>query len=215
MAPKLIAKKQLKKGQQSQVRTIYKYLQRHTLPYQKQIIILLVEISFKENQKEKKMRNNTHVLVVPYPAQGHIIPLLELSRRLASQGLKVTFVVTNFSHGKVKDCEKSTIVKMALIEDGLCTEDREKPGRLSEWVLKEMPRKVEELVDEINGGDEEMIIGCVIGDHTLGWAMDIAERKGIKRAAFFPAAAANMAPGFSIPRLIDNGIIDNDGKKNK
>ncbi|XP_047043274.1 UDP-glycosyltransferase 89B2-like [Lolium rigidum] len=35
-----------------------------------------------------------HVLVVPYPAQGHTIPLLDLAALLAARGLRLTVVVT-------------------------------------------------------------------------------------------------------------------------
>jgi hypothetical protein len=33
-------------------------------------------------------------MVVPYPVQGHVIPLMELSICLAKQGIKITFVNT-------------------------------------------------------------------------------------------------------------------------
>ena len=159
---------------------------------------------------------NPHVLVVPYPAQGHIIPLLELSNRLAQHGFDVTFVNTQHIDEKVKNAMSlmDSKIRVVLIEDGLSLEDRKRAGKLSESVLRVMPRKVEELIEKINGlsfneGDE---ISCVVCDQSLGWALDIAERKGIKKAAFCPAAAALLVQGFSIPRLIDEGIIDKDGK---
>ncbi|XP_041997238.1 UDP-glycosyltransferase 89B2 [Salvia splendens] len=37
---------------------------------------------------------HTHVLVFPFPAQGHMIPLLDLTAQLASSGVTVTVVVT-------------------------------------------------------------------------------------------------------------------------
>ncbi|GFY85686.1 UDP-glucosyl transferase 89B1 [Actinidia rufa] len=35
-----------------------------------------------------------HILVFPFPAQGHMIPLLDLTHQLASKGLKITILVT-------------------------------------------------------------------------------------------------------------------------
>uniref|UniRef100_A0A453LUN3 Glycosyltransferase N-terminal domain-containing protein n=3 Tax=Aegilops tauschii subsp. strangulata TaxID=200361 RepID=A0A453LUN3_AEGTS len=35
-----------------------------------------------------------HVMVLPFPAQGHVTPLMELSHRLVDHGLRVTFVCT-------------------------------------------------------------------------------------------------------------------------
>lgn len=163
---------------------------------------------------------NPHVLVVPYPAEGHIIPLLELSKRLVKQGFSVTFVSTEHVRQKVKDLitkstndnDSESEVHVAVVEDGLSFEDRKRPGKLSESVLRVMPGKVDELVDHINGHNQTVVISCLVADQSLGWALDMAERRGIKRAAFCPAAAAMLAQAFSIPKLIDEGIINKDGE---
>ncbi|KAG8481364.1 hypothetical protein CXB51_026119 [Gossypium anomalum] len=42
-------------------------------------------------QKHKE----THVLVFPFPIQGHINPMLQFSKRLASKGLRVTLISTS------------------------------------------------------------------------------------------------------------------------
>ena len=44
-----------------------------------------------------------HVLVISYPAQGHVAPLMKLSPQIAAQGVKVTFVNTEFIHEKTTD----------------------------------------------------------------------------------------------------------------
>lgn len=159
---------------------------------------------------------NPHVLVIPYPAAGHVIPLMELSQCLVQHGFKITFVSTEYIHEKVSNSlamigdEGNHQVHLIMISDGLSLEDRKKPGKFSETILRIMPGKVEELIEEINGpgGDE---ITCVLADQSLGWVLEIAEQKGIKRAAFCPAAAALLVQGFSIPKLIDEGVINNDG----
>ncbi|XP_038889199.1 UDP-glycosyltransferase 83A1-like [Benincasa hispida] len=42
-----------------------------------------------------------HILAIPYPAQGHVIPLLEFSPHLAKQGFEITFVNTEHNHKRV------------------------------------------------------------------------------------------------------------------
>lgn len=42
-----------------------------------------------------------HVLAVPYPVQGHVIPLMKLVQHFIKQGYKVTFVNTEFNHNWV------------------------------------------------------------------------------------------------------------------
>ncbi|CAN4104518.1 unnamed protein product [Withania somnifera] len=43
----------------------------------------------------EEITNNSHVLVLPFPLQGHINPMVQFSKRLASRGVKVTIVTIN------------------------------------------------------------------------------------------------------------------------
>ncbi|KAG4914662.1 hypothetical protein JHK87_052219 [Glycine soja] len=161
-----------------------------------------------------------HVMVVPYPAQGHVIPLMELSLLLIKQGIKITFVNTKDNHERIMSAlpsgnDLSSQISLVWISDGLeSSEERKKPGKSSETVLKVMPQKVEELIECINGSESKKIT-CVLADQSIGWLLDIAEKKGIRRAAFCPASAAQLVLGLSIPKLIDRGIIDKDGTPTK
>ena len=49
------------------------------------------------NKMEKKARggNGIHVIVFPFPVQGHINPMLQFSKQLASSGLRVTLATTS------------------------------------------------------------------------------------------------------------------------
>lgn len=56
-----------------------------------------------DGQKGKEI---VHVLAVPYPAQGHIVPLMHLCRKLASEeGVMVTFVNTMHNHARMLQAE--------------------------------------------------------------------------------------------------------------
>lgn len=39
-----------------------------------------------------------HVMVLPLPAQGRVIPLIELSHRLVDFGFRIDFINTEFNH---------------------------------------------------------------------------------------------------------------------
>lgn len=64
---------------------------------------------------------------------------------------------------------------------------------------------------EINR-DEGQEITCVVVDVCLGWALEVAAKMGIRRAAFCSDAAMTFAQGLSIKKLIDQGIVDKDGE---
>ncbi|WZY96583.1 hypothetical protein YC2023_068912 [Brassica napus] len=165
-----------------------------------------------------------HVMVIPYPAQGHVLPLMSFSRYLASQGIQVTFVNTEFNHNRIinslskssRDDHVVDGIKLVSIPDGLddSPEERNVPGMLSESVLHFMPTKVEELIERMISETSGAVISCVVADQSLGWAMEVAAKFGIRRAAFCPAAAASMVLGFSIQKLVDDGLIDYDGTPN-
>ncbi|XP_058773236.1 UDP-glycosyltransferase 83A1 [Vicia villosa] len=148
-----------------------------------------------------------HVMVVPYPVQGHAIPLMELSLYLVKNGIKVTFVNTKQNHDRIKNlfpCGNDLLlseINLVWISDGL---------ESAESVLNVMPKKVEELIECIHGSENEKIT-CVLADQSIGWALEIAEKKGIACAAFCPASAAQLVLGLSIQKLIDDGVIDKDG----
>ncbi|KAJ9147536.1 hypothetical protein P3X46_029686 [Hevea brasiliensis] len=157
---------------------------------------------------------NLHILVIPYPAQGHVIPLMELSKCLAKYGFRITFLITEYYHQLIKNTSKGNIgdqIQLVSVPDGIqSSEDKNKPGKSSEAILRVMPGKVEELIEEINSSGSDKI-SCILADQSFGWALEIAEKRGIRRAAFCPAAAAQLVLGFSIPKLIEDGIIDEHG----
>lgn len=92
-----------------------------------------------------------HVLVIPYPAQGHVIPTMELSQRLVTQGVKVTFVNTEVNHKLVTSnwLDKDgfgDLIQMVSIPDGLeIWEDRSDLCKLSLSILQNMPQKLEDF----------------------------------------------------------------------
>ncbi|KAL2504983.1 UDP-glycosyltransferase 83A1 [Abeliophyllum distichum] len=163
---------------------------------------------------------NPHVLLIPYPAQGHVIPLMELALNLAKHGFKVTFVNTEFNHERVIKALPETdkvqeLIQMVSLPDGLeSSDDRREIGKLSESIFDVMPGELKALIERINGSKSEKI-SCLIADAAMGWALEVVEKMGIKKVAFWPAAAALLALLLKIPSLIDDGIIDSDGQPMK
>ncbi|THG13120.1 hypothetical protein TEA_008635 [Camellia sinensis var. sinensis] len=139
---------------------------------------------------------------------------------LAKHGSKVTFVNTEFTHKRVMNAlsGKDNIedhIHLVSIPDGLEPwEDRNEVGKLTESIFHVMPGKLEELIENINGSDKDKIT-CIVADELLGWALEVAEKMQIKRAAVWSTAAALLALGFRIPELLDDGIIDNNGTPTK
>ncbi|KAJ0694503.1 putative 7-deoxyloganetin glucosyltransferase [Helianthus annuus] len=160
---------------------------------------------------------NIHVLVIPYPAQGHVIPLMEAARCLTSNGLKVTFVNTEFTHKRVLtsahseiDCP-SGLMQMVSIPDGLEPgDDRNDFGKLTKAMFQLMPAKLEEIINDINKNDDQKIT-CIIADCYMGWVVRVARKMSIRLALFCPSSAAVLAVTMSVQNLIDNEVINCSG----
>jgi len=65
-----------------------------------------------------------HIVVIPYPAQGHVIPFMELSQCLVKQGFKITFVSTEYNHKRVLKALRGNInlggeISLVSLPDGL------------------------------------------------------------------------------------------------
>ncbi|XP_031262821.1 UDP-glycosyltransferase 83A1-like [Pistacia vera] len=160
---------------------------------------------------------NPHVLVIPFPAQGHVLPLMELSQCLVNHGIRITFVNTQENHKRVMDAlvmKDGMGDQFHLVSIPLVQESSENTGQLAEKLVEAilwlMPKKVEELIEQINASDSDKIT-CVLADPVLNWAMEIAAKKGIRRAVFYCAAATQLVLRSRIQKLIDDGIVDDDG----
>ncbi|THG09125.1 hypothetical protein TEA_006364 [Camellia sinensis var. sinensis] len=145
------------------------------------------------------MTKQAHVVVVPYPAQGHVVPLLKLSHKIADYGIKVTVVNTEFIHAKImsampdhKDEELKNRVRLVSIPDGLGPGDDQRDGV-----------KI--------GQSEEKMIRCVIADATLGWILEVAEEMGIEQAVVWPAGPGGLLILPHLPKLVELGVFDMNG----
>ncbi|KAL8234029.1 hypothetical protein R6Q59_020129 [Mikania micrantha] len=153
--------------------------------------------------QESNTAGKTHVLVIPYIAQGHVIPLLELAQRLIKHGMKVTFVNTDVNHNLIMNTwlEKDSfapLLNMVSIPNGMePSEDRNDIVRALEAIHRVMPGKLEELIETINKTDDDKI-SCVIADLGKAWAIQVAEKLRIQRVAFWSATAASLSPVLSI-----------------
>jgi hypothetical protein len=167
------------------------------------------------------MASPPHAVVIPYPAQGHVIPLLEVAHALADRGFAVTFVNTEFNHARVvaagAGLEDGGRIRFVAVPDGMAPgEDRNQLVRLTMLMEEFMAPQVEELIlaSSVGGGAAGEKITCMVTDYNVGsWALEVARRTGIRSAAVWPASAAVMATLLSFDKLIEDKIIDaEDGK---
>ncbi|KAH7660693.1 UDP-glucuronosyl/UDP-glucosyltransferase protein, partial [Dioscorea alata] len=158
--------------------------------------------------------SSPHVILLPYPAQGHVIPFLELAYCLADSGFEVTFINTDHIHVRVTEAiaavEHDTgMINLVSIPDGLeSIEERSDLVKLSVRLSEVVPKSLEELIDKINKSGDGSRITSLIADENLSWIMPVAKTMGLHTVAFWPAAAATLSLLLSIPKLAEDGVID-------
>lgn len=158
-----------------------------------------------------------HVLLVPLPSQGHVIPMMELGEQLVRHGIKVTIINTEVNHKilSIKFREKEgyeDVVQLVSIPDGLGPSDDRNDDihKLIKSMQNVMPGELKELIESINK-ENDCNVTCIIADCTMGWAIRVGKNLGIPGAAFWPASATTFATTISFQKLIDDGIINSKG----
>ncbi|CAK9137828.1 unnamed protein product [Ilex paraguariensis] len=131
-----------------------------------------------------------HVLVLPYPGQGHINPLLQFAKRLASKGVKATLATTHYTVKSI--CAPK--VGVESISDGF-DQGGFAQARNEDVYLKSFrengSRTLSELIQKYKNSSSP--VNCVVYDSFLPWALDVAKQNSIFGAAFFTNSATVCA----------------------
>ncbi|CAN6322549.1 unnamed protein product [Urochloa humidicola] len=159
-----------------------------------------------------------HVLMLPFPAQGHVTPLMELSHRLVDHGFEVTFVNTEVYHARVLSALPPAVgaaalggIRLASIPDGLANDDDRKDlTKLVDPCHRHMPGHLVRLVAELEAAGRPKV-KWLVGDLNLGVCYEAAKKLGIRVASFWPASAACLAVMLDVPKLIDEGLFNDQG----
>lgn len=136
------------------------------------------------NQMEKR----GHVVVIPYPSQGHVNPLLQFSKNLALKGVKITFATTVFISNTFKPKLPSSI-QLDTISDGYDDGGFAKAESIPDYLTKLEAAGSKTLTHLISKyKDSPHPVNCIVYDSFLPWALVVAKQFGIASATFFTQA---------------------------
>ncbi|XP_060215010.1 UDP-glycosyltransferase 89A2-like [Lycium barbarum] len=139
--------------------------------------------------------NGVHVLIFPFPAQGHILPLLDFTHQLLLHGFKITILVTPKN--------LPILDPLLSIHPSVKTLVFSFPGHPS------LPFGVENVKDVGNSGNAPIIAGlsklygpilewfkaqpnppvAIVYDFFLGWTQDLAQELGVPGIVFYTSGA--------------------------
>jgi hypothetical protein len=140
-----------------------------------------------------------HVLLISFPGQGHVNPLLRLGKRLAAMGLLVTFSTPESIGKQMRKASNITdepapvgegFIRFEFFEDGW---DEDEPRRqdldqylpqlelIGKVVFPEMIRR---------NAEQGRPISCLINNPFIPWVSDVAKSLGLPSAMLWVQSCA-------------------------
>jgi pathogen-inducible salicylic acid glucosyltransferase len=166
------------------------------------------------------MERKTHILVFPYPVQGHINPMLQFSKRLASKDLGVT-VITTTSISKSMQALQESSLNFVTISDGSKQGDKETMDEELERFKLFVSESLAELIERQKSSQHPPKL--LVYDSCMPWALNVARQLGVDGAPFFTwSCAVNeiyhhayahqgvflQTPSASLPSMPSLGVND-------
>ncbi|KAF8692927.1 hypothetical protein HU200_039287 [Digitaria exilis] len=152
------------------------------------------------------------VFLVPFPAHGHVSPMLRLARALAARGVAATVAVPDFVHRRIVGAG----VELASIESGVPDDGEGEPPGFASFAHSmehRTPASLEAMLlkKKTTPRHGDVAACLVIADVLASWAVPVAARCGVPAVGFWPAMLATYRVVAAIPELIDKGLISDLG----
>ncbi|KAL0330129.1 UNVERIFIED_CONTAM: UDP-glycosyltransferase 74E2 [Sesamum radiatum] len=137
--------------------------------------------------KREENRQKPHCLLLPYPLQGHINPMLQFSKRLSHKGIRITLAATKYLSKTTQQFSGS--ISVETFSDGF--DEGQGDVELDPYLARFEQVGTEtlsELLDKLR--DTGRPVDCVIYDPFLPWAVVVAKKHGLVGAAFFTQSSS-------------------------
>ncbi|CAN0897342.1 7-deoxyloganetin glucosyltransferase [Linum grandiflorum] len=170
-----------------------------------------------EHADHKTNTNKPHAVCIPYPAQGHINPMLKLAKLLHHRGFHVTFVNTDYNHRRLLNAgalpDHLPSFRFATIPDGL-------PPAADADVTQDIPSLCEstrrtclphfkKLLAKLNDDATSSgapPVSCIVSDGVMSFTLDAAVELGVPEVLFWTTSACGFLGYMHYRDLIDRGF---------
>ncbi|RLN09275.1 hypothetical protein C2845_PM11G09030 [Panicum miliaceum] len=161
-------------------------------------------------------KQQPHAVCVPFPAQGHVTPMVKLAKALHCKGFHVTFVNTEYNHRRLVRSRGPAAVaglpgfRFATIPDGLPPSDADAtqdPASLGDSTMRTCAPHLKRLIEELNSPDSGVPpVTCVVADNVMSFSLDAAREAGVPCALFWTASACGYMGYRHFQFLMNEGL---------
>nr|GMD88826.1 7-deoxyloganetin glucosyltransferase-like [Ipomoea batatas] len=173
-----------------------------------------------------------HAVCIPFPAQGHINPMLQLAKLLHHKGFHITFVNNEFNHDRLlrsrgsKAMEGLPSLRFEAIPDGLPPSNPDATQDVASLTVSSTNYCLDsfrELVKRLNDhpSSESPPVTCIVSDGTMSFTHKVADELCIPNVFFWTCstcgldgyvhyrqlAEKNFTP-INEPNCLTNGYLD-------
>ncbi|TYI45767.1 hypothetical protein E1A91_D13G061600v1 [Gossypium mustelinum] len=159
--------------------------------------------------------NKPHAVCIPYPAQGHVNPMLKVAKLLHFKGFHITFVNTEYNHKRLLKSRGPHALdglpdfRFGTIPDGLPPPDidatQDIPA-LSDSTSKHCLAPFRRLLVKLNATSGVPPVTCIVADGCMSFILKAAKELGIPGVLFWTPSACGFLAYCHYRRLIDEGF---------
>ncbi|CAI9104055.1 OLC1v1002663C1 [Oldenlandia corymbosa var. corymbosa] len=158
-----------------------------------------------------------HAVCIPFPAQGHISPMLKLAKILHHRGFYITFVNTEHNHRRLLKSRGPNSLdglpdfKFETIPDGLPPSDANSTQDIPSLIdstSKNCLAPFCSLLSKLkNVVPETPPVSCIVSGGVMSFTLKAAEKFGLPEVIFWTTSACGLLGYAQYRRLYERGYI--------
>ncbi|KAK9037746.1 hypothetical protein V6N11_022648 [Hibiscus sabdariffa] len=157
-----------------------------------------------------------HAVCLPFPAQGHINPMMQLAKLLHSRGFHITFVHSEFNHRRLIRSRGEEAVKglpdfqFETIPDGLPPSDADATQPvppLCESTRRTCFTPFMELLSKLNSSPHVPPVTCIVADGIMNFGTKAAQLIGVPYVQLWTSSTVSFMGYLYYKELVQTGIV--------
>ncbi|KAJ8432023.1 hypothetical protein Cgig2_026726 [Carnegiea gigantea] len=156
-----------------------------------------------------------HFVCIPYPAQGHINPMMQLAKILHSRNFHITFVHTEFNRNRLLRSAGPNALdglpsfRFEAIPDGLPPTDADATQDTPSLCRSTELHCLRPFVDLLRRLNRSGVppVRCIVSDVAMFFTLDAAEELGVPEVMLWTASTCGLQGYALYDRLIQLGLV--------